>query len=161
MIDALFDLLGTFYQSGDLLQAESIARSILQAIPDDIVSLQLLGLVYYRTQRRDQAMQAFRVADAAAGVPARGELSLQASAQCLQAASAHGSTLANAWYELGLILFRLRRYPQAIRALRAALSARPGCGKVERAIARIASFSPSGSAAPSGRAGVSTRARKR
>ena len=55
MIDALFDLLGTFYQSGDLLQAEWIARSILQAIPDDIVSLQFLGLVYYRTRRREQA----------------------------------------------------------------------------------------------------------
>ena len=47
MINALFDLLGAFYQSGDLAQAEWIARSILQAIPDDSVSLQFLGLVYY------------------------------------------------------------------------------------------------------------------
>ncbi|TMQ76415.1 hypothetical protein [Candidatus Accumulibacter phosphatis] len=46
MIDALFDLLGTFYQSGNFEQAEWIARSILQAIPDDIVSLQFLGLLY-------------------------------------------------------------------------------------------------------------------
>ena len=148
MIDALFDLLGTFYQSGDLLQAEWIARSILQAIPDDIVSLQLLGLVYYRTQRRDQALQAFHAADAAAtgAMPARVDRSLQASARCLQAASGHGATLAGAWYELGLILFRLRRYPQAIRALRAALAARPGFGKAQRAIARITRCAQSGGA---------------
>ena len=31
MIDALFDLLGTFYQSGNFEQAEWIARSILLA----------------------------------------------------------------------------------------------------------------------------------
>lgn len=46
MIDALFDLLGTFYQNGDLVLAECLARSILAAIPDDPVSLQLLGLVH-------------------------------------------------------------------------------------------------------------------
>jgi hypothetical protein len=51
MINALFDLLGMFYQSGDFVQAEWMARSVLLAIPDDIVSLQLLGLVYYRTER--------------------------------------------------------------------------------------------------------------
>ncbi|KFB68744.1 hypothetical protein [Candidatus Accumulibacter vicinus] len=35
----------------------AIARSILQAIPGDIVSLQFLGLLYHRTRRRAQAMQ--------------------------------------------------------------------------------------------------------
>ncbi len=146
MINALFDLLGMFYQSGDFVQAEWIARSILQAIPDDIVSLQLLGLVYYRTERRALAMQAFgaaagdtRDSSGAAAV----DRSLQASAQCLQAASGHGSALAGAWYELGLVLFRLRRYPQAINALRAALSARPDFRQARRAIARVARFSGS------------------
>jgi tetratricopeptide (TPR) repeat protein len=122
MINALFDLLGTFYQSGEFAQAEWMARSILQAIPDDLVSLQLLGLVYYRTRRRSEAMQAFNAAE---GDVHRPTGSLHASAQCLQAASGHGSTLAGAWYELGLLLFRLRRFPQAISALQAALSARP------------------------------------
>ena len=63
MINALFDLLGTFYQSGEFAQAEWMAHSILQAIPDDLVSLQLLGLVYYRTRRRSEAMQAFSAAE--------------------------------------------------------------------------------------------------
>lgn len=141
MIDALFDLLGTFYQSGDFAQAEWIARSILQAIPEDIVSLQFLGLIYYRTQRRDEAMQAFRAADTDATTPsALGNLQ-PASTQCLHAASGHGAALAGAWYELGLVLFRLRRYRQAISALQAALSARPDFRKAQRAIARIAQFS--------------------
>ena len=138
MINALFDLLGMFYQNGDLAQAEWMARSIMQAIPDDVVSLQFLGLVYYRTERRDQAEQVFSAADGNAPVHTDG--SLQASAQCLQAASGHGSALASAWYDLGLVLFRLRRYPQAISALQAAVSARPGWAKAQRAIARIARF---------------------
>ncbi|MBK7952719.1 MAG: hypothetical protein IPK02_01445 [Candidatus Accumulibacter sp.] len=67
MINALFDLLGMFYQSGDFVQAEWMARSVLLAIPDDIVSLQLLGLVYYRTERRSKALQAFSAATTGGG----------------------------------------------------------------------------------------------
>jgi tetratricopeptide (TPR) repeat protein len=144
MINALFDLLGAFYQSGDLAQAEWIARSILQAIPDDSVSLQFLGLVYYRTRRRAQALQVF--AAAAGNLPreqptAATDASLQASAQCLPAASGHGSTLAGAWYDLGLLLFRLRRPQQAVSALRAALNARPDFHRAQRALALISHFS--------------------
>lgn len=141
MIDALFDLLGTFYQSGNLEQAEWIARSILQAIPDDIVSLQFLGLLYYQTRRRPQAMQAFSAAGLdqqhATATPGGDQQNLRASAQCLRAASGHGSTLAGAWYDLGMLLFRLRRYPQALAALHAALRARPDDVVTQRAIARV------------------------
>ncbi len=146
MINALFDLLGMFYQSGDLVQAEWMARSVLLAIPDDIVSLQLLGLVYYRTKRRSKALQAFSAADENtrdSGGHSDVGGNLQASAQCLQAASGHGSALAGAWYDLGLVLFRLRRYPQAIKAFQAALCARPDFRKAQRAVARVASFSDS------------------
>jgi tetratricopeptide (TPR) repeat protein len=144
MIDALFDLLGTFYQSGELAQAEWIARSILQAIPDDIVSLQLLGLLYYRTARRSEAMQAFNAADvdtSAAPAAAAGPPDLRASAQCLRAASGHGSALAGAWYDLGLLFFRLGRYGQALAALQAALAARPNDQAAKTAVARISGFS--------------------
>jgi hypothetical protein len=95
-----------------------MARSILQAIPDDRVSLQLLGLVYYRTRRRSAGPAGpcggGRQSPPRAARPAATDASLHASAQCLPAASGHGSTLAGAWYELGLLLFRLRR-PQAGR----------------------------------------------
>ncbi|MCB1933668.1 MAG: tetratricopeptide repeat protein [Candidatus Accumulibacter sp.] len=144
MIDALFDLLGTFYQDGNLAQAEWIARSILQAIPDDIVSLQFLGLVYYRTERRAAAMQAFSTVDRETAAPlsqATGDHELLASTQCLRAASGRGSALAGAWYDLGLLLFRLGRYQQALSALQSALCARPDWQAAQRAMARIAGFS--------------------
>lgn len=143
MIDALFDLLGSFYQSGDLQHAEWVARSILQAIPDDVISLQFLGLVYHRTERRAEALRAFQVADIDAGRAAPAvaeEAQLLASAQCLRAASVEGSTLAGAWYDLGLLLFRLGRYRQALDALQAALAARPEWPAARSAITRIVGF---------------------
>jgi tetratricopeptide (TPR) repeat protein len=59
----------------------------------------------------------------------------------LPAASGHGSTLAGAWYDLGLLLFRLRRPQQAVSALRAALNARPDFHRAQRALALISHFS--------------------
>ena len=142
MIDALFDLLGTFYQSGNFEQAEWIARSILLAIPDDIVSLQFLGLLYHRTRRRAQAMQVFAAttagdAPASAVPPGLGDSSLQASAQCRRAASARGSTLAGAWYDLGRLLLRLGHRQQAVEALQAAIAAQPDLHKARCAMAQI------------------------
>lgn len=136
MIDALFDLLGTFYQNGHFEQAEWIARSILQAIPDDIVSLQFLGLLYHRTRRRAQAMQVFA---ALASEPPQhaAPASLQASAQCRRAASTRGSTLAGAWYDLGRLLLRLGHRQQAVNALQAALAAQPDLRKARRTMAQI------------------------
>ncbi|HMW55074.1 MAG TPA: tetratricopeptide repeat protein [Accumulibacter sp.] len=138
MIDALFDLLGTFYQSGNFEQAEWIARSILQAIPDDIVSLQFLGLLYHRTRRRAQAMQVFA---ATASEPPQSDApdldDLQASAQCRRAASTRGSTLAGAWYDLGRLLLRLGHRQQAVSAFHAALAAQPDLRKARRMMAKI------------------------
>ena len=140
MIDALFDLLGTFYQSGNFEQAEWIARSILLAIPDDIVSLQFLGLLYHRTRRRAQAVQVFAAAAGEVPASATPELvdrSLQASAQCRRAASSRGSTLAGAWYDLGRLLLRLGHRQQAVEALQAAVAAQPDLHKARRAMAQI------------------------
>lgn len=140
MIEALFDLVGTFYQNGDLLRAEQLAHRLLQAVPDDAVSRQLLGLIYYRSGRREAAIQAFdattwHLLDRVDGVRRDGKSS--AAAHCLRAARAQGSTLAVAWYDLGLTLFRLRRYQQAIDALQSALSARPDWRAAQRAIGRV------------------------
>jgi tetratricopeptide (TPR) repeat protein len=141
MIDALFDLFGTFHQRGDLAQAEAIARSIRQAIPDDCVSLQFLGLAFYRTGRREQAIKAFKAAAACAhdrGGRAHADNTLYAATQCLRAARGHGLALSGVWYDLGLVLFRLRRYPQAIGAFQAALAGRPDFPAAQRALARSA-----------------------
>jgi tetratricopeptide (TPR) repeat protein len=144
MIDALLDLFGTFYQAGNFQQAERIARNILQAIPDDLVSLQFLGLVYYRTGRREEAIEAFNTAACRSlddGTHLRVDSRLRASAQCLRAARVPGSTVANAWYDLGLVLLRLRRHQQAISAFQSALSGRPDFRAAQRAIARLSASS--------------------
>ena len=111
------------------------------AIPDDIVSLQFLGLLYHRTRRRAQAVQVFAAAAGEVPASATPELvdrSLQASAQCRRAASNRGSTLAGAWYDLGRLLLRLGHDRQAIDALQAAISAQPDLHKARRAMAQIA-----------------------
>lgn len=142
MIDALFDLFASFYERGDFVSAERVALNIKRAVPDDAVALHLLGLVLYRTGRRDHALQAFVAADGATRALHRmqpAERRLSASRQCLRAACRSGSELAGAWYHLGLVHFRLRRYPQAIRALHAAASAQPDSPAAAcRAMARVA-----------------------
>ena len=137
MIDALFDLLGAFHEKGDFVQAERMAHRIMQAIPDDTVSLQFLGLIYYRSGRRDEAMQAFNSAARHSRHCSRVDGSLRASTQCLRAASSQGSALAGAWYELGLVLLRLRRFRQSMDALQSALSTRPDFPAAQRAIEHI------------------------
>ena len=139
MIDALFDLFGTFHQRGDLAQAEAIARSIRQAIPDDCVSLQFLGLAWYRTGRRDEAIKAFKAVAAChhdRGGSVHVDRRLHAATQCLRAARGNGPTLPGVWYDLGLALFRLRRFQQAIDAFQTALSGRPDFPAAQRALAR-------------------------
>lgn len=140
MIEALLDLLGTFYEKGDLLRAERLALRILQTVPDDTVSRLCLGLIYYRSERREAAIRIFdatagQLLDQGDGMHRDGRLS--AAAHCLRAARAQGSTLAVAWYDLGLVLLRLRRYQQAIEALESALCARPEWRAAQRAIGRV------------------------
>lgn len=144
MIDTLFDLFGTFYERGEFLQAERIARSIQQAVPDDVVSLQFLGLLYYRSQRHAEALEAFDMAARNlldGGARGSGDSSLGAARQCLRAAQRRGSALAGVWYDLGLVLLRLRRHPQATGAFRSALSVWPNFRAAQRAIARTTEFS--------------------
>lgn len=139
MIDALFDLFGTFHQRGDLVQAEAIASIIRQAIPDDCVSLQFLGLTWYRTGRREEAIEAFKAAAAChhdRGRSTHIDRRLHAATQCQRAARGNGAALPGVWYDLGLVLFRLRCYQQAIDAFQAALSGRPDFPAVQRALTR-------------------------
>lgn len=142
MINALFELLGTFYRSGDYTHAEWIARSIMQTVPDDIVAIQLLGLVYYRTSRRAEAFRILEAIDRdPTAAPATDELQPLASEQCLRAATGEGSPLATAWYDLGLLQFRLGHFQRALDAFHAAVSARPNFYAARVAIARIAKLS--------------------
>ena len=169
MINALVDLLGNFYQAGDLVHAEGIARSMLSAIPGDLVSLQFLGLVCHRTGRTGEALRLFqRAAERTHELP---DFPHQADEHrcpqdeyaaedvCYRAATEHPH-LAPAWYDLGRTLSELGQRQLAISAFRSALLAQPGfaealsalgdTGSEAAAVAwQAVSASPAASPAPS------------
>ncbi len=132
MISALMDLLGNFYRTGQLKRVEAIAASILTAIPDDIVSLQFLGLVYRRTGRTREALRLFQqAADKLGRFPApdcdtdacdRSRCPYAAADACYR--EAQSPSLAEAWFELGLALSESGQLPLAAAAFRSARFAR-------------------------------------
>lgn len=132
MITTLVNLLGHFYVINDLGNLEAIARSIHAAVPADNVSLQFLGLVYYRTGRIGDAIEVFDRLDAKDGVDADAEedaarmLPARSAADaCYEEATKESPELARAWYDIGTVLLELRRFRLAIPAFRSSLSAQP------------------------------------
>jgi tetratricopeptide (TPR) repeat protein len=126
MLRTLFELLAWHYASGNMLHVEAVIHSILRTVPDDVISLQFLGLVYYRTGRIDDATRVFR---AAAPQPSpldelvsEGSDSLlsrnghSAAAACCLAATCHNPDLAMAWHDLGLALHDVGLPEQGVRA---------------------------------------------
>lgn len=132
MISALMDLLGNFYRAGELKRVEAIAASILTAIPDDVVSLQFLGLVYHRTGRTGAALRLFQQAadqlgqlhalDCGAAACDCSRCPYAAADACYR--EAQSPNLSDAWFELGLALRELGQPRLAASALRSALVAR-------------------------------------
>jgi tetratricopeptide (TPR) repeat protein len=134
MISALVEYLAIFYQAGDLAQVEVIARSMLAAIPDDIVALQFLGLALYQLGRTDQAYRLFKrvalrqdrrdVAD-----PTVCEHASDASYR--EATQAY-SGLAEGWSRIAVVLTKFGFHKQAASALAAASASRgsPGAAPV-------------------------------
>ena len=147
MIRTLVDLLGNFYANNDFTNFEAIARSIQATMPNDPVSLQFLGLVYYRTGRVKDAVRVFDKlvhwrkapsgAEATAPKPDMPEGDY-AVAVCYEAATQRSSKLAQAWYDLGTALLDLRKFKQAIPAFRSALIAQPDSTQTMLAIGRTA-----------------------
>ena len=147
MIRTLVDLLGNFYANNDFTNFEAIARSIQATIPNDPVSLQFLGLVYYRTGRVKDAVRVFdklvHWRKAPSGTEAKepkpdmpeGDYAV---AVCYEAATQRSSKLAQAWYDLGTALLDLRKFKQAIPAFRSALIAQPDSTQTMLAIGRTA-----------------------
>lgn len=134
MIAALVDLLGKFYANNDLANVEVIARTMHAAVPNDLVSLQFLGLVYYRKGRVKEAVSIFDTvnrrpgpssttgsSDGNAGLADR-DLS---AAVCYREATRRNRNLAMAWHDLGAVLLRLHKSDLAISAFSSSLSAHP------------------------------------
>ena len=74
MISALIEVLANYYQSGDFTHVEAIARTISTAIPDDVISLKVLGLAYLRTGRVADAIRMFRKAERKAGLTSAADI---------------------------------------------------------------------------------------
>ena len=134
MISTLIELLGNFYARNDYINFEAIARSLLSIIPNDQVSLQFLGLVYYRTGRINDAIRIFdKVVRRRKPVPVieSGKRNTHlshvdsATAACYQEATRQNPEMAQAWHDLGMALLDLKKYEQAIAAFRNALIAQP------------------------------------
>jgi cytochrome c-type biogenesis protein CcmH/NrfG len=126
MIYALVDHLAMFYQSGNMTQVEAIAKSMLSAIPDDIVALQFLGLALYQMGRVDDARRAFkRVAvRQAQQEPCTSETGCEpAHCAMLRAATRAHSGLADGWYRIGMALNKFGFHQPATRAFAAAIAA--------------------------------------
>ena len=127
MISLLVEYLSIFYQTGDTAQLAVIARSLLAAIPDDLVALQFLGMALYQMGRIDEAYRVFKqvaarpAPDAMPGVSSDCE---SASAISYREATAAHSGLADGWQQIALILSRFGFQRQADRADQAAASSR-------------------------------------
>lgn len=141
MICTLVDLLGNFYACNDLINFEAMARSLHTAIPGDQVSLQFLGLAYYRTGRIADAKSLFdkfrpcgRVADGAVSGSVQSAEDDPATLACYREATRHRPYIAKAWCDLGMVLIELGRVEQAISAFRNALKAHPAHAKVLQAL---------------------------
>jgi tetratricopeptide (TPR) repeat protein len=121
---ALVDLLAIFYQSGNLERMEAIARSMLAAVPNDLVALQFLALALYLRGRTEEAYRLFRryvwiaeSPESPKALPTTCELAASAS---FEAATRPGSGLARGWMNIAQILGRLGYRRHASRALQAA-----------------------------------------
>ncbi|WP_145841660.1 hypothetical protein [Denitratisoma sp. DHT3] len=119
----MIDLLADFYQSGNFVQMETIARSLLVAIPDDIVALQFLGLSLYLMGRKESAYRAFRRGAVNAAAPAATTIE-PAAAISYREATKPGTALADGWDKISRILRSLGLHKPARSALAAARAAR-------------------------------------
>jgi tetratricopeptide (TPR) repeat protein len=144
----LFQLIGVHYANGNFAAVEAAVRSLLATVPNDLASLQFLGLVYYRTGRTQEAIRIFDSTPIARESAQRFEMEsgddsvsrndYSAAAACRIEATHRNADLAHAWYDLGLTLNHLGRPDRAVVAFRSALIARPAFPEATEALGSIA-----------------------
>jgi tetratricopeptide (TPR) repeat protein len=145
MISTLVDLLGNFYVNNDLTHFETIARTLHASVPDDLVSLQFLGLAYYRTGRVDEAVSIFNkvlrrrktLADAASKATNEIAGDETCAAICYREATKRNPWLAKAWYDLGAALLKLKKSELAIPAFRSFRAAQPASSQALLALSQV------------------------
>jgi tetratricopeptide (TPR) repeat protein len=127
MITAMIDLMGAYYQAGNLQQMAVMARSILASIPNDLVAMQFLGLALYQMGRIEAARRVFARVCAQMNKQPRqaaettGEM---AAATLYRQARAPASNLGNAWQQIAQAMRSLGFREAAARAYDMSLAAR-------------------------------------
>lgn len=129
MIRTLLELLGNFYASNDLTNFEAIARNIHSAVPGDLVSLQFLGLAYYRTGRIADAIRIFdkathRKKSARAHQTENPAIEQPVKEHAVTHSCLESPDLAQVWFDLGTALQELGKHGQAIAAFQTAIASR-------------------------------------
>ncbi len=148
MLHTLFQLVGIRYSCGDFNAVESTARSILETVPNNLAALQFLGLAYYRSGRKAEALQILEAEapqqdpasrfEAEPGDDFLSRNGYSAAAACHVEATQRNRDLALAWYDLGVLLDELGRPEPALRAFQSALAACPDYGNDKLASAKLA-----------------------
>jgi tetratricopeptide (TPR) repeat protein len=127
MITALIDLMGAYYQAGNLPQMAIMARSILASIPNDLVALHFLGLALYQMGRIEAARRIFAKA---AAMVVRAPLSdpltsgEMAAAIVYRQARAPASGLGEAWQQIAHAMRSLGFRDAASRAYEMSVAAK-------------------------------------
>lgn len=127
MITAMIDLMGTYYQAGNLPQVAIMARSILAAIPNELVALHFLGLALYQMGRIEAARRVFaRASRQTQGAPlllaeTTGEMAADA---IYRQARAPASNLGEAWRHIAQAMHALGFRAAATRAYEISVAAR-------------------------------------
>jgi protein O-GlcNAc transferase len=131
----LIDLARKHHQAGDLPQAESLCRQVLQADPGHANALNLLGVIAYQTRHYDVAIALFR--DAVAHAPVAAEChanlglayqvlgQLEDAAACYEKAVLLQPDIVGVHCELGSVSSALGRPEKAIHHYEVALRLRP------------------------------------
>jgi hypothetical protein len=133
MIPALIDLMSAYYQAGNLPQMAAIARSIVMAVPEDVVAMQFLGLALFQMGRTEAAREIFaKVAGKLADMPmakwlTTGEL---AAVTVYREAVSPAAGLADAWRHIAGALRSFGFRHAAKQANRAARAAKGGAAPV-------------------------------
>jgi tetratricopeptide (TPR) repeat protein len=118
MIYTFIDFLAACYKAGNFPQMETIARTMLDVVPDNLVSLLFIGLALYQTGRLDDAYLIFKSAVASQdplAERAEPKVCETANAALFRAATRPQSGLSDAWRDIASALYKLELLKPAVQ----------------------------------------------